>query len=140
MIVAIHTVHKTAIRTSALDQRQSSDVTMGQLPGDNLPEVGLTVLTESNDSTFVPVASDELIIAVQYRKVQFKWFSSRKIDSAFLEMGCNRWKVFLISARADLDDGEDDVVEADLQEDIGEEDVEEEGDIYINTGGDMVIV
>jgi hypothetical protein len=101
-------------------------------------EVGLTVSAESNDTE--PPSARELIIAVQYRKVQFKWFSSRKIETAFLEVGCNRWKVFAISGRAEWNEAEDDVVEADLQDGIETEDIEEEGDIYLTADEDEGIV
>lgn len=38
-------------------------------------------------------APGEQIYAIQYRKVEFKWFSSRKIDNTCLEQD-NRWKVY----------------------------------------------
>jgi hypothetical protein len=69
----------------------------------------------------------EIVVAVQYRKVQFEWISARKEDSAFLEMGCNRWKVFEISGRAELNDDRYDIVEATLQDKIVEKDIENEG-------------
>jgi hypothetical protein len=54
-------------------------------------------------------APGERIIAFQYRKVTFEWFSSGNIDRASLERG-NRWKI-LIALRSG-----DDVVEAELDE------------------------
>ncbi|KAL8699325.1 MAG: hypothetical protein Q9201_006068 [Fulgogasparrea decipioides] len=39
------------------------------------------------------VADGEQICAVQYRKVRFRWFSSRDLDAALLEKG-NRWKMY----------------------------------------------
>lgn len=38
------------------------------------------------------VAAGEQVYAVQYRKIWFKWYSSRDLDRAALEKG-NRWKV-----------------------------------------------
>lgn len=61
-------------------------------------------------------APGEQIYAVQYRKVQFKWYSSRKIENGFLEQK-NRWKLYW-GLRGD-DDGNEDVVEADLSDDMG---------------------
>ncbi|KAL9595914.1 MAG: hypothetical protein Q9179_004796 [Wetmoreana sp. 5 TL-2023] len=40
------------------------------------------------------VADGEQICAVQYRKVRFRWFSSRDLDAALLEKG-NRWKIIV---------------------------------------------
>lgn len=40
------------------------------------------------------VAVGEQVCAVQYRKVRFKWFSSRDLDKVSLEKN-NRWKVYL---------------------------------------------
>jgi hypothetical protein len=39
------------------------------------------------------VAAREQVYAVQYRKVQFKWYSSRNLDRAALEKG-SRWRVY----------------------------------------------
>jgi hypothetical protein len=57
-------------------------------------------------------APGEHIYAVQYRKLRFKWFSSRDVDQAVLEP-TNRWKLSL-GARGEEDGDEDDVLEADL--------------------------
>ena len=57
-------------------------------------------------------APGEHIYAVQYRKLRFKWFSSRDVDPASLERN-NRWKLSL-GARGEEDGEEDDVLEADL--------------------------
>lgn len=61
------------------------------------------------------VASGEQICAIQFRKVRFKWFSSHNLDSAFLQKE-NRWKVYWDNRGQDV--GTDDVVEADLQDDL----------------------
>lgn len=133
MVVGIHTVHHPSDHAPNLEQLDDAGSSVQQAEQD----VGLTVGAESHDGR--PAASREVIIAVQYRKVEFKWFSSRKMETAFLEVGRNRWKVFAISSRADWDEGEDDVVEADLQDEIEAEDIEEEGDVYFTADEGIVV-
>jgi len=60
-------------------------------------------------------APGDRIIAVEYRKVRFEWFSSRKAGTAFLEKG-NRWIVHHTSSRMEPTDDSEDVVEENLQE------------------------
>lgn len=67
----------------------------------------------------------EQIYAVQYRKLKFKWFSSRSIESSFLEPN-NRWKI-CSEVRGDEEEGEDDVVEVEISED-GADDEDEESE------------
>ena len=57
----------------------------------------------------------EQIYAVQYRKITFKWFSSKSVDAAFLDAK-NRWKILGEDVRAPgkEDEEEEDVVEADI--------------------------
>lgn len=84
--------------------------------GDGVLDVGLGgshQKSQGHKKSFM--APGEQIYAVQYRKVNFKWFSSRNIDKAFLEAD-NRWKIFW-NARGQ-ETGEDDVVEADIDDDI----------------------
>lgn len=66
--------------------------------------------------------SGEQIYAIQYRKLKFSWFSSRKIEKSFLEHN-NRWKVFWepgIRGGEDDDDDEeeDDVLEVDFTDEL----------------------
>ncbi|KAI9863866.1 MAG: hypothetical protein M1813_003518 [Trichoglossum hirsutum] len=61
------------------------------------------------------VATGEQVCAVQYRKVHFKWFSSRDLDSAVLEKE-NRWKVYW-NIRGQ-ESGTNDVLETDLQDEL----------------------
>jgi hypothetical protein len=113
MIVGIHTIHESFIPPGSLDH--------------------------SNQRTGMAFASaDEFVIAVEYRKVQFKWFSSHKVDAAFLEMGCNRWEIFETGGTRAEDEDEDNILEATLQDAIIQKDVEQEGDVYF--AGDQVIV
>ena len=60
------------------------------------------------------VAEGEQVSAVQYRKVQFKWYLSRDLDRAALEKG-SRWKVH--SSLRGQEIGTNDVVEAIISSD-----------------------
>jgi hypothetical protein len=66
------------------------------------------------------IAPGERVVGVQYRKVKFKAFSEKSIDNATLERSPNRWKMFFGGDRA----GEKDMIEADLQDDLTEGDLE----------------
>lgn len=64
-------------------------------------------------------APGEQIYAIQYRKVEFKFFSSRSLEKASLERD-NRWKTFWSDdVRGSLPtEVEDDVLEADLTDEL----------------------
>jgi hypothetical protein len=59
------------------------------------------------------VAPGEQVYAVQYRKVKFKWYSSRDLDRAALEKG-SRWMVHGTVRGQEV--GTNDVVEATISE------------------------
>ena len=61
------------------------------------------------------VATGEQIGAVQYRKVRFRWFSSRDLDKATLDKE-NRWKIYW-NVRGQ-ETANDDILEADLQDEL----------------------
>jgi hypothetical protein len=61
----------------------------------------------------------EMVFAMQYCRVGFKWFSSKKVDKASLGEG--RWKINW-GVRSLEEEDEDDVVEASLEEDFDEDD------------------
>lgn len=61
------------------------------------------------------VADGEQICAVQYRKVRFKWFSSRDLDTALLEKE-TRWKMYWNIRGQEI--GTNDVVEVDLHDEL----------------------
>lgn len=61
------------------------------------------------------VADGEQICAVQYRKVRFKWFSSRNLDAALLEKD-TRWKMSWNIRGQEI--GTNDVVEVDLHDEL----------------------
>jgi hypothetical protein len=78
---------------------------------------------------------EEQIFAFQYQKVRFRWFASRSIDAAYLDVEC-RWKVTGISGRADQYH-DDDIVEATLQDSIDEGDVE--GKDIFSIGDNLIV-
>jgi len=127
MVVGFHTVHESSIRVGYLESH---------LPHPGLRDAGSHAATKA-DEAFLPAAG-ELIVAVQYRKVQWGWFSSRDFDSAFLELNVNRWKVFVDDWKDPSEQGEDDIVEVKLQDSIVEEDVKEQGEVVIE--GDQIFV
>ena len=114
MIVGIHTVPVSSICVSDLENR------FAELNSNLGPENGRVEI-----GTPTP---GEIVFAVQYRKVRFNWFSSRTMKHGFLNKGCNRWKVFSIPVRTGEENDEDDIVEAVLEDNIGDKDVD--GDIY----------
>lgn len=75
--------------------------------------------TESSSKSFCFVAPGEQIYAVQYRKVAFKWYSSRKIETAELKKP-NWWKIHARSRGKIV--FEDDVLEVDVEDEKGGED------------------
>lgn len=81
------------------------------------------------------MAPGEHVYAVQYRKIEFSWFSSRSIEKASLEHG-NRWKIYL-GGRGDEED-EEDVVDAEVQDYPERDDLE--GDCEVFGFGDEEIL
>lgn len=82
----------------------------------------------------------EQIYAIQYRKLKFKWHSSRELDNASLERN-NRWKILWSpdmrgSTGEDLDDGEDDVLEVDLTDELDFEFNEK----YVSEDGTEILI
>jgi hypothetical protein len=77
---------------------------------------GSKTTAEQNTRSFG--APGEMVYAVQYCKVNFKWYSSRKVETGSL--GRTRWKLHW-GVRTSDETEEDDVLEADLDEDIGVE-------------------
>jgi hypothetical protein len=55
---------------------------------------------------------------VQYRRIRFKWYSSRDLDRASLEK--NRWRMYWGLRGQEV--GTNDVVEATMSDDEGSED------------------
>lgn len=136
MIVGIHTVNTaTVVRKAAQSSKSKASFqiplqeVMGAPSGaptldDSLLNVSVEAErshSESEMSSFM--TADEQVLAVEYRKVQFKWYSRNKLDSSFLKKE-NVWTIY-ISARM-RDEGEEeeeeDVVEADLEDEVDEED------------------
>ena len=102
------------------------------------PELNANLGAENGRAAIGSPAPGEIVFAVQYRKVRYNWFSSRKMKDGFLNVECNRWKVFPITGRTQLDHEDDDIVEAILQDSIVEEYIED-GEIY-NIGNQIIRV
>jgi hypothetical protein len=79
-----------------------------------------------------PSTIEEIVVAIQYRKVVFGWLRSRDVDSATLERGRNIWQPTLITKGSqEVDDLQDEEsVEAHLQDIFDAEDMSDE-DILI---------
>lgn len=85
-----------------------------------LPDSGLDVsvgFSSANERSrsIGYTATGEHVYAVQYRKIKFSMFSSRKVEKAYLERA-NRWKSY-VGARAG--DGVDDGIDVEVSGPIG---------------------
>ncbi|EWG41166.1 hypothetical protein FVEG_03323 [Fusarium verticillioides 7600] len=76
----------------------------------------------SAQQTQVYLSPTEQVYAVGYRRIGFKWFASKRIDSAFLDVK-NRWKVMGEEMMGDEDEDEEDIIEADLEETLDDDDI-----------------
>lgn len=121
MVVEIHTVCNPSIEVSGLETRVSS--------------LDISHSTENGGNSLGFPAAGEQVFAVRYRKVGFKWFSSGEMEEGFLNVGCNRWTVFANSSRGDVPE---EIVEAELQNSIVKEDIEE-GEVCM-VGEEMIVV
>lgn len=84
-----------------------------------------------------PAIGGEVIVAVQYRKVQFSWFWQRSVDSAFLKFS-NVWEpVLIIKGSEEEEDTE--VVQATLQTTVTEGDFKDEGEVHTLSGQVIVL-
>lgn len=133
MIVGIHTVNTaTVVRKAAQSSKSKASFqiplqeVMGVPSGvssldDSLLNVSAEAEWSHNDSEMSSfMTADEQVLAVEYRKVQFKWYSSHKLDSSFLKKE-NVWSIFTASRTGDEKE-EDDVVEADFEDEVDEKD------------------
>jgi len=135
MIIGIHTVCDATITKG----REASSKVAGavQIPLNELATSGATSLfptIESGSAVGVNgsasvgshtklefISPGEQVVAVQYRQLRFKWYSSRSVDAAFLDHH-GRWKVQVIGNRSEKDPRNfiDDVIEVELKEFINE--------------------
>jgi hypothetical protein len=123
MIVGIHTVkdarvthdHWNAVETKAWIQLPVDTLASPRagalMPGGiaNLDTDAKKWRELGESSSFV--APGEQVIAIRYRKLKFKWFSSHTLESTYLEKG-NRWKVYLLGDKTEPEEDAEDVVEA----------------------------
>lgn len=101
----------------------------------NLPGIGLggalnaSVTHSQERNGFASRSSStngECVYAVQYCKLRFKWFTSRKVNSSLL--GENKWRIY-IGVRGEEE--EDDEIEDDIVEAVLEDDWHEEGGVEL---------
>lgn len=128
--IASESISKLSVRGGGV-QIPASEIVQANIPGFTLGGVldpgvdASTTAARQNERSF---ASDgEMIYAVQYCKVNFKWYSSRKLETGSL--GKTRWQVHW-GVRASDETVEDDIVDA-----AGEDD-----DFAIPFGVDELIV
>jgi hypothetical protein len=110
--------------TSALAEVQLpvSAVAAANVPGVNFSGVFDPSVSGSSSRSIALLrrfdVEREMVYAVQYCKVNFKWFSSKKVEKSSL--GPTKWKIHWGVRTAEEVD-EDDVVEAELEEEFDEE-------------------
>jgi nucleoside phosphorylase len=79
----------------------------------------------------IPFGNEEVIVAIQYRKVRFQWFWSRDVDGAFLEVGGNRWQpLVIVKNPRKINVGDKEILETTLEDAINEEEIGAEDDVY----------
>jgi nucleoside phosphorylase len=79
----------------------------------------------------IPSGNEEVIVAIQYRKVRFQWFWSRDVDGAFLEVGGNRWEpLVIVKNSGKINVGDKEILETTLEDAINEEEIGGEDDVY----------
>jgi len=134
LIVGYFTVKNARIREEIITRRQTGGefeipaTILTTTPVSLTPALGAGAGTRQRHVRTFDVHGEQ-VYAVQYRKVVFKWYSSRSLDSASLEKS-NRWKIQW-GVRGQEDDGEDDVLEANLTDEL-ELDFEEQ---YVSEDG-----
>ena len=91
-----------------------------------IPVPGLDVRTAASVSSETTEKTDymavgEQVFAVQYRKVSFSWLARSKVDQVYLAKG-SRWITY-VQARTGDTDGDEDVIECDIAEEINSSDL-----------------
>ncbi|KAF5563749.1 hypothetical protein FPHYL_5028 [Fusarium phyllophilum] len=76
----------------------------------------------SAQQTQVYLSPTEQVYAIGYRRIGFKWFVSKNVDTAFLDVK-NRWKVMGEEMMGDEDEDEEDIIEAGLEESFKGDDI-----------------
>ncbi|KAF8454697.1 hypothetical protein BDZ91DRAFT_747356 [Kalaharituber pfeilii] len=92
------------------------------LRGPDFPIQASASQTRTCDKRWEFTIPEVQIYAVQFRRVKFSFFSRQDLEKAQLQHG-GLWEVYL-GGRDDRE--EDRVVQAEIQDDIGEEDLESE--------------
>ncbi|KAH0603583.1 uncharacterized protein H6S33_007905 [Morchella sextelata] len=142
LVVGFHTLVDARV-TERGRISESGDLSTGvKITGGGIPGVGGFELTaevgagsgQGHRFQRMFATPGEQIYAVQYRKVKFNWYSSRKVETAFLEPN-NRWKPCL-GVRGEVSTGVDDVVEVEINEGGEDEDEDEDEDEGEDKGED----
>ena len=122
MVVGIYTVLESLIRPHSLQNKlQQIEVKLDR------------------QTVWGTVSSDELIVAVQYRMVQFNSYL-QNVENAILEVACNRWEAYASRRVGNSGTGEvANIIEATLKPMITKEDVEWEGEIVVADGQVIVL-
>ena len=139
LIVGYHTITDARIVEGIVDEASTSawlKLPVGEalatagivVPLGNLVDPGFGVQNSHQQGTHRRfVAVGEQVCAVQYRKVRFKWFSSRDLEKSSLDK-INCWKVYWSVRGQEI--GTNDVLEVDLQEDLDLENEDHERHMY----------
>jgi hypothetical protein len=131
MIVGIHTVKNASIVRSNETLNDAGVSVVAPLGTMAAAGVALPVANEVLDTSFDTerlqtredsssfVTRDEQVLAVQYRKLRFRMFSSHKLDSPTLER-TNIWKVFPANKERYIgqDDDLQDVISVEFEEEV----------------------
>jgi hypothetical protein len=136
LIVGIHTVTDADIMinyTHGSEAQVSANLPVGAL-ADAAGGLGLGANADLKmkvdlSTTYGEMAGfimpGERVIAVEYRKLKWKWFASKSLGNASLERG-NRWKIFTEPPSKAIPEAEDEVFE-DVLEVVFEEEIENTG-------------
>ncbi|KAF5653965.1 hypothetical protein F25303_1826 [Fusarium sp. NRRL 25303] len=132
IITALRTVMNAQIAQSILTSKDISagaGIPLGAILAGGIDPTGGLVDIQGNLSrgnsaqqTQIYLSPTEQVYAVGYRRIGFKWFVSKNVDTAFLDVK-NRWKVMGEEIMGDEDEDVEDIVEADLEESLEGDDI-----------------
>lgn len=107
----------TSLRSSMQLPDISSSLALGGMPMPLIGDSKIAVSTSKEASAEREGKGEfpgECVCAAQFRKVEFKWYRRKEVESSFLEKG-NRWIVYS-GTRGEDDDEDEDILEAELGE------------------------
>lgn len=115
-------ISQSRSRENAIGVSASSPIPITPVPGIGLDIEAGVEFTKANSICSEFTAPGEQVFAVQYRKLRFSGFSSREVDSTFLESK-NRWKIFIDVRGGEADTRIEDGLEVEVDEPLGERDM-----------------